>query len=153
MVAHPANTSRTKLPPDGPLMAQCRLPDDLRLALGGGSEDSDQRRLKTYLDARGHLWQHTPNEGERDGVERGAALARGLKRGVPDVMIYDPFQWQGVTYYGLAIELKVSSATPSDVRDDQRRWLRNLRARGWMAEWCRGYGEATRLIARAYGGG
>lgn len=154
MVAHRSNsTPRTQLPADGPLMALCRLPDARRLLLGGGSEDSDQRRLATLLDARGHLWQHTPNEGERGASERGSALARGLKRGVPDVMIYDPFTFAGVQYAGLAIELKRSDETPSSVSDAQRLWLHRLRDRGWMAEWCRGFAEAEALVRRAYGGG
>jgi len=153
MVAHRPTTPRPSLPEDGPLMALCRVPDAMRLMLGGRSEDSDQGRLASYLDARAALWQHTPNEGQRDAAARGAALRRGLKRGVPDAMIYDPFTWGGTRYSGLAIELKRADATPCAVSDDQRLWLANLRARGWMAEWCRGYTEAERLIARAYGGG
>jgi hypothetical protein len=146
-------TLRPALPEDGPLMALCRVPDAMRLLLGGGSEDSDQRNLAKQLDARDLLWNHCPNEAERSESERGSALAKGLKKGVPDVMIYDPFVWQGKHFSGLAIELKRSDCTPTDVSDDQRRWLHGLRARGWMAEWCRGFGEAERLVRRAYGGG
>lgn len=145
----PTTQARPPIPLDGPLVV--RLPDALRLPLGGRSEDSDQRQLARLLNARGLLWCHTPNEGERNDRERGSALARGLKRGVPDVMIYQPFVCEGVTYSGLAIELKRSDATACQVGDDQRLWLMRLRDCGWMAEWCRGFAEASRLVAAAYG--
>lgn len=145
--------TRIALPSDGPLMQLCRVPDAMRLMLGGASEDGDQRRLKNMLDAMGLLWMHTANEGKRGASERGSALARGLKKGVPDALIIRPFNFGGVTYNGLAIELKTSAATPCKVEDDQRRWLTELRAAGWMAEWCRGFGEAAALVRRAYGGG
>lgn len=153
MVAHRPKTPRPSLPPDGPLMALCRVDDARRLLLGGGSEDSDQRRLAQQLDARALLWNHCPNEAERDEAERGAALARGLKKGVPDAMIYVPFAWGGVRYSGLAIELKRSDETACSVSDSQRQWLTRLRANGWMAEWARGFAEAEALVRRAYGGG
>jgi hypothetical protein len=153
MVALSTPTLRTKLPPDGPLMALCRVPDDMRLALGGTSEDSVQGRLASLLDRRCLTWCHVHNEGQRDASARGAALRRGLKRGVPDILIYQPFRWGSLNYSGLAIEIKRGDATPCAVSDDQRRWLTELRSCGWMAEWARGYTEAERLIARAYGGG
>lgn len=131
--------------------APFRLPDATRLMLGGASEDSDQRRLKAMLDARGLLWCHPPNEGERDRTARGAALARGLKRGVPDVLIFRPFALAGEAYAGLAVELKRSDCTRSDVSEDQARWLLGLRRAGWVAEWARGYAEAERLVRLCYG--
>ena len=131
--------------------APFRLPDATRLMLGGGSEDSDQRRMRALLDARGLLWCHTPNEGQRDHAARGAALARGLKRGVPDIMIYAPLTLDGTDYAGVAIELKRSDGVPSDVSDDQARWLLGLRCAGWVAEWARGFAEAERLVRLCYG--
>ncbi len=156
MVAHTSTSTskaeRYPLPEDGPLMARLRVPDALRVALGGGSEDSDQRRIKTLLDGMGLLWQHTPNEAKRNDAEQGSALARGLKRGVPDVLIYDPFRHgDRGRCVGLAIELKRSDETAAAVSDDQRRWLTELRACGWMAEWCRGFLEASKLITACYG--
>lgn len=160
MVAHRPLTPKTErypLPPDGPLMARLRVSDALRLALGGGSEDSDQRRTKILLDEMGLLWQHTPNEGKRDERERGSALARGLKRGVPDCIIYDPFDitipdtGEVLRFAGLAFDLKRNDATACKVEDDQRRWGCELRARGWMWEWTRGFLETSKLIVAAYG--
>jgi len=155
MVAHSTLPTKTRppIPEDGPLMARLRVADALRLCLGGGAEDGDQRRVKSLLDTMGLLWQHTPSEGKRNKAERGAALARGLKRSVPDVLIYRPFVAEGVSYSGLAIELKRTDATPCAVKDEQRGWLRDLRGCGWMAEWCRGYQEAAALIRAAYGQG
>ena len=154
MVAHrpsPTKTERYPLPPDGPLMARLRVADGLRLALGGGSEDGDQRRIKTLLDAKGVLWEHTANEGKRDDAARGSVLARGLKKGSPDIKVYQPFVFEGVSYAGLAIELKRTDATPCAVADEQRQWLSRLRDCGWMAEYCRGFAEASKLIVAVYG--
>lgn len=148
-VRAPAGT-RPDLPEDGPLMALCRVDDPLRLMLGGKGEDSDQGRLATRLDRQGLPWFHAHNEGKRDHAARGAALRRGLKRGVPDILIFRPFVWGGVHYVGLAVELKRPDATACKVKDDQRLWLARLRSCGWMAEWARGYIEADRLITRAY---
>lgn len=154
MVAHSTLTPKTErypLPPDGPLMARLRVADALRLALGGGSEDGDQRKLKHLLNTKGVLWEHTANEGIRNKTERGSVLARGLKKGSPDIKVYQPFTHEGITYAGMAIELKRNDATPTQVEDEQRQWLTRLRECGWMAEWCRGFIEASKLIVAAYG--
>jgi hypothetical protein len=147
--------TRYPLPADSALMARLRLPDTQRLLLGGGSEDSDQRRLATYLNGLGILWEHPTNEGERDGKASGAAIARGLKKGSPDIRIYKPFclieHAIPTRCAGLAIELKRSDATPCAVTDEQRWWLDELRKCGWVAEWCRGYAEAISLVRACYG--
>ena len=50
--------------------------------------------------------------------------AKGVKRGVPDNLVFEP----SGKYVGFAIELKVGKNKPSD---EQTAWLENLRRRGW----------------------
>jgi hypothetical protein len=81
------------------------------------------------------LWTHVANERKTDvktnkkGVAyspAGAKLkAKGVKRGVPDILI---FTRRG-QYNGLAIELKVGKgkATP-----EQLEWLSRLQKEGWL---------------------
>lgn len=154
MVAHSTLTPKTErypLPPDGPLMARLRIPNDVRLARDLRSEDQDQRDLKTYLDSRRFVWFHYPAEAKRSESERGSALARGLKSGVSDIVILEPFVFDGVQYEDLHIELKRADKTACDVSDEQREWIDKVRARRRMAEWCRGKAEARALIEACYG--
>lgn len=154
MVAHRPLTPKTErypLPPDGPLMARLRIHNDVRLAFGVKSEDQDQRALKIYLDARRFVWFHYPAEAKRDAAERGSALARGLKSGVSDIIIMEPFVVDGVQYEDLHIELKRADKTACDVSDEQREWIDKARTRRRMAEWCRGEAEAKALIEACYG--
>lgn len=150
MVAHRPlpKTERYPLPPDGPLMARLRIPDDVRLAFGVKSEDQDQRRLKKYLDARGFVWFHYPAESDQ---AQGSALARGLKKGVSDIIILGRFVAVGVQYEDLHLELKRVDLDGDAVKDDQRKWIDKVRPLGRMAEWCRGYSEAVALIEACYG--
>lgn len=154
MVAHRPLTPKTErypLPPDGPLMARLRIPNDVRLARDLRSEDQDQRDMKIYLDGRDFFWHHYPAEAKRDDAERGSALARGLKKGVLDIIIMEPFVWNGVQYEDLCIELKRADLTGCSVSDDQRKWIDKARARRRMAEWCRGKAEARALVEACYG--
>lgn len=151
MVAHRPLTPKTErypLPPDGPLMARLRIPDDARLAFGVKSEDQDQRRLKKYLDGRGFVWFHYPAESDQP---QGSALARGLKTGVSDIIIFEAFIVDGVHYEELHAELKRVDLNGAAVRDDQREWINKMRARRRMAEWTRGYAETVALIEACYG--
>lgn len=151
MVAHRPLTPKTErypLPLDGPLMARLRIPDDVRLAFGVKSEDQDQRRLKNYLDGRRFVWFHYPAESDQP---QGSALARGLKTGVSDIIIFEDFVVDGVHYEELHIELKRADLTGAAVKDEQREWIDKMRARRRMAEWCRGYSEAVALIEACYG--
>ena len=89
-----------------------------------------QNRVAEMLDLLGLLWCHCPNEGKRS-PQRGAFLKRqGLKKGVPDILIF--------TEPRVAIELKVGSRklTPT-----QSQWLLELEQQGWHTAVCRSMSE------------
>lgn len=141
---------------DGPLMAAARLARPARLAAGPRAEDADQIDLV-------HRWRwriplhHSPNGGHLAGDAKARArqsakhAAMGRATGFPDLIFVRPFTCDGTRFSGLAIEMKKRDGVPSDLRDDQRAWLLIMRQNGWMAEWCRGYHEADRLLELAYG--
>lgn len=100
------------------------------------TESQEMQMLAGYLDAKGYLWCHPANEGRRS-PRAGARLKReGLKRGVPDVLIFAPVQ--------IAIELKRVKggvATP-----EQTEWLARLSESGWKSFLAHGADSAIRFI-------
>ncbi len=100
-----------------------------------GSEDSFQIAVSKFLNDLNILWTHIANERKTDvktnkkGVTysaSGAKLkAKGVKRGVPDVLIFEP---RG-EHLGFAIELKVGKNTSTPY---QTEWREKLHMRGWL---------------------
>ncbi len=82
-----------------------------------------------------------PNGGRRDRIEAAHLKQQGVKAGVPDICLAYP---AGV-YHGLYIELKVGKNKPSD---NQKEWIRNLRAAGYMAVVCYGFEQAKETIEK-----
>jgi hypothetical protein len=152
-------------------------------------EEALQRAVAEYLDLRGLLWCHVPNErppgGKSDHAKSMAAAQRkrlkglGVKPGVPDVMIYEPFVknlfpclafpyaekelssgraiFRPLHYHpGLAIELKlptdpVAGTKKTYTSPDQKRWLAALCERGWRTEVCRTVDEVMAICDECYG--
>lgn len=108
-------------------------------------EDDLQMAVAQYLDLRGWLWCHVGNE-RKTTPQAGARLKRkGVKPGVPDVLIFEDWnqplrgESMGVldlmeTGHGIAIELKAGKNSTTKHQDH---WLRELRARGWKTAVCR----------------
>lgn len=82
-----------------------------------------------------------PNGGRRDRIEAAHLKRQGVKAGVPDICLAYP---AGV-YHGLYIELKVGKNKPSD---NQKEWIKNLRAAGYMAVVCYGFEQAKETIEK-----
>lgn len=121
-----------------------------RRPLPAPTEEVEQRLLAQYLDARGLLWCHVPNGGQRNAIVGAKLKAQGVKRGCPDVLVFTPPPGKfGIT--GAAIELKRSSGTKSDVTPEQRTWLEGLRKTGWSTRVCFGADEAIDYIEELYG--
>ena len=95
-----------------------------------GKESDFQKSAARYLDFLGVLWNHCPNGGMRDSNRQkaqkiGSKLkAEGVKKGFPDVAIYEP---RG-KFLGLFIELKTATGRLST---EQRVWIDRLSARGY----------------------
>ena len=102
-----------------------------------------------WLNAKGVLWCHVPNEGKRS-VWLGARMKQlGLKSGCPDILVFegwydrqDPVQHG----HGIAVELKrINGPGPSA---KQMLWIEALRQRGWVTEVSYGAQEAIAFISK-----
>ena len=103
-------------------------------------EDGLTFAVADYLDLMGWVYTHFP-AGEYRPVRVGAKLKRmGLKRGVPDVLIFEHWWLPKLELgyrqasFGIAIELKAPGKYPTK---EQREWLGALKARGWSTHVCR----------------
>ena len=114
------------------------------------SESKLQKAVAKLLDASGLLYCAVPNGGHRSIVTASRLKAEGVKRGVPDLLIFDEFcdyRKPGI-YNGLAIELK--DGKKGVVSADQKRWMERLRECGWRAEVCRSGDEVIALLSECY---
>lgn len=103
------------------------------------TEYQEQVALASWLDSLGVVWCHVPNEGIRDR-RTGAKLRRvGLKRGVPDVLVFSPPTYG--THTGAAIELKRRDR--GEATSAQREWLDKLSELGWATIVAHGAREAV----------
>lgn len=104
-------------------------------------ETHEQMIVAEYLDLIGALYCHIPNEGKRSPVTAAILQRMGLKKGAPDLFIYEP---RG-KYHGLAIEMKSARGRLSA---DQRLFLFMLQKRGYATACCHGADEAIKLIRK-----
>ena len=95
---------------------------------GPNNEASVQKEVARWLDFRGHLWCHPPNGGQRTVRTASALKAAGVKRGVPDILVFTRPPRAG-TCVGAALELKREGS--HRVSDEQRAWLVALADLGW----------------------
>jgi hypothetical protein len=124
-------------------------------ALDAYHREDLQMQVAQYLDLRGWLWNHTANERKTTIRAGGRLKKKGVKPGVPDVMIYESWcgEWPDdddfsgpPRGFGVAIELKVGRNKPTEA---QNGWLDALAARGWSTHVCRsldGVIEACKVI-------
>ena len=112
------------------------------------SEDWEQRMLAEYLDVLfrdGSVkWAHVPNGGARDKVTAAKLKGHGVKRGVPDVLIFGPPPLYPSSP-GAAIELKRREGGTTS--PEQREWLEHLENHGWCCAVCKGWEEAREFLA------
>jgi hypothetical protein len=88
------------------------------------------------------LMFHIPNGGERSGHTGARLRAMGTKRGVPDICL--PVA-RG-RFHGLFIEMKKLKSKESDLRTDQRQWMKDLAEQGYHVTRCNGWIEAKDYI-------
>ena len=77
------------------------------------------------------LFTAVPNGGYRLAREERNMKASGVRRGVPDLLIFDTPPGLA-EYRGLALEMKRVGETACSVSKEQRKWLAELRQRGWL---------------------
>jgi hypothetical protein len=115
-------------------------------------EAGEQRVVAAWLNLAGIWWEHVPNGGARDPITGAHLKALGVKRGSPDIRIYDrpPLRPDKV---GVALELKRADGKGRE-SPEQREWSEKLTQRGWLVAFCAGAGEAIKLLkSLGYGGG
>ena len=92
-------------------------------------EDDLQMACARYLDLMGWLWCHVANERKTTKPAGKRLTLKGVKSGVPDILIFEP---RG-KYNGLAIELK---AGRNKLTESQEEWLWRLGKKDWYASVC-----------------
>lgn len=100
-----------------------------------GKEDDFQIKVALYLDLLNAVWFHPANErktrmfvnskGQRYSPEGNKLRAKGVKSGVPDILIMN--RCHG--FAGLAIELKVGT---NNLKASQIEFLTKLNSQGWL---------------------
>lgn len=111
------------------------------------SEQSAQVALARWLDQRPSpyvrdarlLWTHPPNGFERSARAASAAKRAGAKRGVPDVLVFEPPPHRPGAR-GAAWELKEGRGRR---HAEQVEWAERLEAAGWIV----GHGSADEARA------
>jgi hypothetical protein len=99
-----------------------------------GTEDQFQIAVAQYLDLKGLLWTHPANErktktytskkGVTFSLEGIFLTKKGVKKGVPDCLIFEPRKG----FAGFFIELKCGKNKPTD---HQILFLENAKKRGY----------------------
>ena len=124
-------------------MAERYLPKDKRLL-----PHEEEEQIKLFNWAASHEWEyaelkmmfHIPNGGKRGKAEAARFKAQGVKAGVPDIFLAAPHGG----YHGLFIELKRIAGGRCTA--EQKEWIRELSAQGYMAVRANGWEEAREYI-------
>jgi hypothetical protein len=102
-------------------------------------EDDLQMAVARYLDYSNYLWFHVANERKASNVAGVRLKKKGVKSGVPDIMIFEPNE----KYSGLAIELKIK---PNKTTPNQDKWLEDLNKKGWSTHVCYSLDEVIKTL-------
>lgn len=94
------------------------------------SELQQQSIVVSVLRRAGILCAAVPNGHVRSKRQSIQAFQEGVSAGFPDLLIFSrpPAHPDAC---GTVLEMKRGTATPHDVRPEQRKWLENLRSVGW----------------------
>ena len=104
-------------------------------------------KVAKWLDDRHILYTHPPN-GERRELLAGIRLkAMGVKRGVPDLLIFKLAPKQ-TEYRGVAIEMKASKGK---VSFHQQKFMAMLWDEGWLVKVCFNAEDAIRFLSEECG--
>lgn len=108
-----------------------------------GPEEGECIRFAQWLDMNQLLYTHVGHGNKLHKSTANKLKAMGLKPGVPDYLIFEPVRLSK-HYVGLAIEMKrVEGGRTSE---HQKKWLEDLRSKGWYVMVCNGADEAIELV-------
>ncbi|MHC4648101.1 MAG: VRR-NUC domain-containing protein [Planctomycetota bacterium] len=104
-----------------------------------------QMSVAKMIDRLGWCYFHPVNEGKRRPSTGRNLKRQGMKKGVPDVLVFEDWEddrcWQ--YSFGVAIELK---AGKGDTTPEQEAWLAALDERGWLVAVCRTMDEVMDVL-------
>lgn len=106
-------------------------------------EDDLQMAVARYLDFLKVCWFHVANERKTSKIAGQRLKKKGVKSGVPDVMIFE----HNEDYRGLSIELKIKPNKPTD---NQKEWLEKLKSKGWKTEVCYSFDEVKKVVKQYF---
>jgi spore cortex formation protein SpoVR/YcgB (stage V sporulation) len=112
------------------------------------SETKEQTPIAQLLDrikynGRPLRWTHIPNEGKRTAKTGAILKAKGMKSGLPDIMIFDSPP-SAPLMKGAALEMK--KRIGGIVSDEQQDWLDYFNANSWVVGVARGQDEALKFL-------
>jgi hypothetical protein len=109
---------------------------------GNPSEHSEQVVVVRKLRSAKVLFCAVPNGGRRQRLDAVKLKAEGVRRGVPDLLIFDapPNHPDCV---GTALEMKKQGASEAALSRFQKNWIKHLEKRGWLV--IVGYGARDAL--------
>ena len=102
-------------------------------------EDNFQMVCASFLNYSNVLWCHVANERLTNKIAGYRLKQKGVKSGVPDILIFEPCK----NFNGLAIELKIAPNKPTD---NQIKWLKDLSAKGWLTKVCYNFNDFEELV-------
>lgn len=108
-------------------------------------EDGEQRALCHYLEAKRAAYFAVPNGGARSKIEAAIMKGLGVKRGVPDIIVCTRTP-KMIEAGKVAIAIEMKARTGGKASPEQKAWIEVLRGQGWIADVCKGFDEAHRLL-------
>ena len=82
--------------------------------------------------------QYQPFQSQRNRAKR-----TGYSKGFPDLFLYESRTMDGITYHGLALEIKTNKGRATQ---EQKEWIEALNERGYKAEVVKGLPAILDLI-------
>lgn len=114
------------------------------------SEAEVQRKILDVLEQMGLVHFFINNGADISDSQRIFAAAQGVMVGVPDLFVCEPFDFEGVHFNGMFIEVK-STKTTARMGDLQPEWASVLRERGyWVISGFGGIGPVLTFLALVY---
>ena len=92
------------------------------------SEEKEQARLATYLDAKGYVWFHVPNGGHRHKVIAAKMKRAGQKRGAPDCIL---ISGEGGAPLPRPIAIELKRVSGGSLSKHQKYFLGEMERCGW----------------------
>jgi hypothetical protein len=113
------------------------------------SETQHCIELAIWLDRRNILYTHVPNGGFRNAKEASIFRRMGVKRGVPDYLIFTPppgNQLNGNDDVIVGVALEMKRATGGAISAPQKRWRYKLEELSWISFVCYGHEQAIERL-------